>query len=948
MPSHEGGPMIHCPNCEATNPEGSRFCSECGEALPTTGTPCPVCGTINDIGEAYCRECNARLVPMSGKHDGEESGRTERPTQGISLPTDPTDEPQAERGKDEAQDAERGDPPSHDWLDELRGSATEDTEDIKRDGDVDGSKEPLAPPEVAPRLSDSSAADEDTRGPVGAAGQPTEDLSREREDAQADTLLDEPRADSPSSEQQVSPLAGPDTGRADRELTSRPDDEDTTPPPRDIPEWLRGLDATADEQRALDQTLSDEEARDESRQEDADSREAPQWLREMELSTAAGAASDRQSRVDDEGQAIIQIPDWLKEAQSTGPSRPPDELDEESDAHPRVEPEVEFDTEPQDDSEAKRERPPEPEPRREPAPPEELEAALETQPEPEPQGRPEAEREVEPDARAEVEPEAEPQDVQEAEPDLSLEPEPEIGPAPAPDAEAEEESGARHDTEADLSEELVPPHDRNGTDVEVWQEAAASTRLSPESVELPHWVTEAGGWTEEEPTTEETSPPGPAEWTDTELETEEPLPTERPGESVDLPDWIQEAESRPEGSSPEQEDSPFTTATPETTEAPDWLRDLLAPSPAEAGEAPPLPPEPGLAEEERDSDLERADIPEWLLGLRPGQDEKRAVVRGPVETEGLLRGLRGVVPSTSLIAAPAEFDAQPPSGPSEASLARAELFQSILGQAAATRGRETREEAEDTTGLVERWLVAGLLILTVLSRLVVLGTTHQAPRLTQPLTSSSAVTLHRAVDELAAGDQVLVAFDYGPSKADELSPAAQPVLEHVLDRGATLSIVSTRPDGPLVAEGVMSGITDAEDQYTIVGYRPGAASGVSQLLAASDTSPEMLLILTGRALPLRLWVEQARALYGERLPLAAVGSAALEPVASAYLDANAGQLTGAVHGLAGAASYETLQGSVGAATRRLDVLAAGHIAIVVLIVVGAVVHAVGWKKRNEA
>jgi hypothetical protein len=63
-------------------------------------------------------------------------------------------------------------------------------------------------------------------------------------------------------------------------------------------------------------------------------------------------------------------------------------------------------------------------------------------------------------------------------------------------------------------------------------------------------------------------------------------------------------------------------------------------------------------------------------------------------------------------------------------------------------------------------------------------------------------------------------------------------------------------------------------------------------------------------------------------------------MASPYLHPNADQIAGAIHGLKGGAAYEALRDSVGDATRRLDPLAAGHVAIIGLMIVGALVHAV--------
>jgi hypothetical protein len=68
------------------------------------------------------------------------------------------------------------------------------------------------------------------------------------------------------------------------------------------------------------------------------------------------------------------------------------------------------------------------------------------------------------------------------------------------------------------------------------------------------------------------------------------------------------------------------------------------------------------------------------------------------------------------------------------------------------------------------------------------------------------------------------------------------------------------------------------------------------------------------------------------------GSAALEPAASPFLDPSAGQLRGSIHGLSGAAAYEALRGARGDAIRSLNALTAGHIAIVSLMIVGAIFY----------
>jgi predicted TIM-barrel fold metal-dependent hydrolase len=47
-----------CP-CHATNPEGYRFCGQCGTALAVTS--CPSCGLANAVGQHFCGDCGSAL-----------------------------------------------------------------------------------------------------------------------------------------------------------------------------------------------------------------------------------------------------------------------------------------------------------------------------------------------------------------------------------------------------------------------------------------------------------------------------------------------------------------------------------------------------------------------------------------------------------------------------------------------------------------------------------------------------------------------------------------------------------------------------------------------------------------------------------------------------------------------------------------------------------------------
>lgn len=51
-----------CPNCETLNPEGVKFCQECGARLNlATKVTCPDCGAEFPVGTRFCGECGRQL-----------------------------------------------------------------------------------------------------------------------------------------------------------------------------------------------------------------------------------------------------------------------------------------------------------------------------------------------------------------------------------------------------------------------------------------------------------------------------------------------------------------------------------------------------------------------------------------------------------------------------------------------------------------------------------------------------------------------------------------------------------------------------------------------------------------------------------------------------------------------------------------------------------------------
>ena len=543
--------------------------------------------------------------------------------------------------------------------------------------------------------------------------------------------------------------------------------------------------------------------------------------------------------------------------------------------------------------------------------------------------------------------------------------------------------------------------------------AAAPPSAEPAlaEVEVPDWPREAAP-AAAEPAPEEAVPAAPAlaavevpDWLreaapqETAPAAAEPPSAEPALAEAEVPDWLREAApaaAAPPSAEPAPEEAPPFMGTPAlvSAEAPDWLQEAL-PEKAVSEEAPPVPPLVGLTEEVKSTTvpewladvqpkatppsaptapipaevpsttppeskieipeaegLARAEIPEWLEDMRPHEKAVEAITeKEPLETEGLLEGLRGTLPTTPAIEIPAVHESALPAKAKEASLARAQLLQELLSRTGETMEPEIHEPGITVTERFQRLVVALVLIVPIVIILAwPSALKSKFPSIAQPGKSSleAAERLDNVIEKVNTGTTVVVAFEYGPTEADELNQVAAPILQHLIDREVHLSIVSTRPEGLAVAKELLRHIEADQEQYTLHGYRPGGATGVSQLLADADARPGLILVLAARPAPLRRWVEQAHARWTDTPPIIAGTSALLEAAASPYLDANAGQLEGMISGLSGAAAYENRRGAEGQATEWLNALAAGHVAVIGLMLVGAVFYAfAGRRKKGE-
>jgi len=245
-----------------------------------------------------------------------------------------------------------------------------------------------------------------------------------------------------------------------------------------------------------------------------------------------------------------------------------------------------------------------------------------------------------------------------------------------------------------------------------------------------------------------------------------------------------------------------------------------------------------------------------------------------------------------------------------------------------------------------------------------------------------------AVEELHAGDVVLISLDLDPASTPELEPYYRSVVLQLKRKGVKIVVVSTwyqspplmerwireAIDAPLAPPGT-EGYSGAPDRaykknvdYVYLGFREGKEATILRMGNdlrgtfdghANDGTPLdqipmmngvkqlkdfKLLVLVSAGFPgAKEYVQNVQARYDLHMVASctAVSTTDLTP----YFQT--GQLEGLVGGLAAAAEYETLVGMRGTATAGADVLNVGHLVVIFAIVFGNVIYLIGRRNARK-
>jgi hypothetical protein len=215
----------------------------------------------------------------------------------------------------------------------------------------------------------------------------------------------------------------------------------------------------------------------------------------------------------------------------------------------------------------------------------------------------------------------------------------------------------------------------------------------------------------------------------------------------------------------------------------------------------------------------------------------------------------------------------------------------------------------------------------------------------------------------------LLVFDYDAAFSAEIEASASSMVESLGSRGMYLTLVSTSPTGPILAERFMKKLNPSI-RYTNLGYIAGGTAGLlgfaqkpsdtipysldqvyttnEESVWISDTLPlkdiksntlagfSLIIVMTNEPDTARAWVEQTQAARGDR-PLLMVVSAQIEALVRPYYDSK--QIKGLIAGLSGGAAYESLSGGSGRVRQYWDAYSTALLAGSLLILVGGLVSA---------
>jgi hypothetical protein len=418
-------------------------------------------------------------------------------------------------------------------------------------------------------------------------------------------------------------------------------------------------------------------------------------------------------------------------------------------------------------------------------------------------------------------------------------------------------------------------------------------------------------------------------------------------------------------------DQPMAGEDAFAMEMPDWLSGVTLADTAAVTSAAATPGEPAAGASES---LSPSELPAWVQAMRPvesviaettGEMEDEQFV----ESQGPLAGFQNVlpfVPGLIAIRRPAAYSSKLQVNTGQQN--NAALLEGLLSSESDAAKVKHRSRLHYNKFL--RWMIALVLIILVAIPIVLGSTLTPVNALYPP----ELLAAHEVITALPSTPNVLVVFDYEPAFSGEMATSSAPVLAQLMEKGATITAVSSLPTGSVQANLLLATYLSSfnylgGDSFINLGYIPGGAAGIYNFATnpsgtipvdvegeqvwsdprsfLADTSQlsdfDAMVILVDGSETAQVWIEQSRLPLGAT-PLLMVISAQSEPMILPYYDSK--QVQGMVTGLFGGAYYEQITGRPATARLFWDAFAVAFFVAEVIIVVGGVWALIAaWQSR---
>ena len=245
-------------------------------------------------------------------------------------------------------------------------------------------------------------------------------------------------------------------------------------------------------------------------------------------------------------------------------------------------------------------------------------------------------------------------------------------------------------------------------------------------------------------------------------------------------------------------------------------------------------------------------------------------------------------------------------------------------------------------------------------------------RIYLPIAPSKEVrAAYDQIEQLAAGQVVLVSFSYGASTAPEMQPMARAILRHAFRRELKVVAICLWPEATGLAQAVFDEMAAEVDleygvDYAFMGYKPGSYSvvlnmghdvhgtfpqdnwgtGVGDLALMRNVRSlsdfDLVLDLGAGDSIEYWWIPYGQEKYG--FPFAAGCTAVMAPDLYPFL--GSGQLVGLLGGLAGAAEYEVLIDHRAEANKSMFAQSVTHVIIIVFVIFGNIAYFAARRGRS--